>query len=319
MELQKFVTTSIEAMGGIVECIEYGLCNILVPDNFTGMFHGRNELRLAFDYEVAQENPESEFVTFGSYILNKIFEIIARETVSSIRYAVVDKLSLSNAEEKIKKHLCLLRGSIKIISERPVLDFIPVYTFRVGYISDERTEDFVEIWIDMLTMSVSEKMSRSSAGIFYEDEPIYNFPIAILPDIQTSFEMAFEQVKKEAEIGALHHTRNNEMVKDITRVTSYYSELIQENEKRKTRKGLSEEHIEEITEKTELLELDKNKQIIEMQNKYKVKTDISLDHVILYEIPHIEYKIKVNLPGNEYESMLYYNPILKSFTETKYR
>jgi hypothetical protein len=88
---------------------------------------------------------------------------------------------------------------------------------------------------------------------------------------------------------------------------------MEENEKRKVRKGISEEKILEIETKKGLLKLEKERQIKEMQNKYRVRTDIALENIILYAIPHIEYIIKAVRHGNTSNYTLYYNPILKEF------
>jgi hypothetical protein len=313
LELQRFVTTSFEAMGGIVEPLEYALCQVLIPEKYVKMFQGRNEMKLSFDFEVAQENPDSEFVTFGSYILNQIFDIISTETVSTVRYAVIDKMSVSNACDKIKKYLNLTGGTTEIINERPVMGLFSVYTFRTGYVSDERVERIEEIWMDMLTLKPCEKMRSYSTGIFFEKEPLYIYPVPVLPDISEVFEKAYNEIKKNVQDGAQSHTRKSELAKEINRITNYYAELMEENEKRKVRKGISEEKILEIETKKGLLKLEKERQIKEMQNKYRVRTDIALENIILYAIPHIEYIIKAVRHGNTSNYTLYYNPILKEF------
>jgi len=117
MNLQNFVLQVIEIIGGDIDRLEYALCYVILPDEYIDMFEGKSEMLLAFDIEVAQENPDSEFVTFGSYILDKIIEIANKKAICTTRYIAVDNLILGKAQEKLKNFLNIDRGILEILQE----------------------------------------------------------------------------------------------------------------------------------------------------------------------------------------------------------
>ena len=96
MQLQSFVTEVIESLGGVVIPVEYALCQVLVPDSYKEYFQNKTELELAFDFEVFEENPQSEFVTFGSYVLDQVLLLANQKAMSTLRFAEVLQLKLAN-------------------------------------------------------------------------------------------------------------------------------------------------------------------------------------------------------------------------------
>ena len=313
MELQRFVTSVIEAMGGIVQPTEYALCSVLIPDEYSSIFQGRTELTLSFDYEVAQENSESEFITLGSYILEQIISFAGSRAVSIIRYVIVDQLTLNNAVEKIKKFLNANREQVEILSAKEVLGSYVEFNYKVGYTSEERIEESREVWINMQTGKNDIKIKKNKSKIFYSSDNTNNYPLSLNKNIMEAFEQAYNVVKEEATSNSSIRVNKLELNREMHRITQYYQELLAENSKKMSRKGISTEKINELSLKSEALNLEKERQLNEMMFKYTVKIDVSLEYGILYFIPLIEYKVKIVSKGTVNEIVLYYNPVLKDF------
>jgi hypothetical protein len=66
---RSFVTAYLERAGAVLEEAGYELLEVLLPEGLP--FKDQEELLLAFDYEVAQENPKAIFVTYGSLFLDR--------------------------------------------------------------------------------------------------------------------------------------------------------------------------------------------------------------------------------------------------------
>ncbi|WP_078429199.1 hypothetical protein [Alkalihalobacterium alkalinitrilicum] len=315
MQLQQFVTEIIEEIGGFVEPIEYALCNVLIPEDYISHFQNRAEICLAFDFEVAQENPEAEFVTFGSYILEQLLAIVQEQAVSTLRFVEVERLELGNPLKKISDYLMNESGKLTIVEERPILGIWAVFNYQITYVSDERIETSDQVWINLLTNEVSSTMKKDQNRIIYKHEALYNYPIPIQIDLSKSLEVATKYVKQKGE------QQNNQvhklvaLEKDVTRITNYYTELLNENEKRASRKGLSDEKKKEITTKSAAIELEKDKQLQEIHNKYNVQTEINLDNGILYFIPLLEFTLNIEFRGTGKKKIIYYNPITKKLFE----
>lgn len=315
MQLQQFVTEIIEELGGIVELVEYALCTILIPQQYTSYFQNRSEIMLAFDFEVAQENPKAEFVTFGSYILEQLLSIVQELAVSTLRFVEVERLEVGNPLKKITKFLKNESSRINIIEERPVLGVWVVFQYQITNVSDEKIETSDQVWINVLTNELSSTMKKEQNRIIYKPEPLYTYPISAQIDLSRPLELASKYVKLKAEQQNNHASKAVALEKDVTRITNYYTELLIENDKRASRSGLSEEKKKEIIAKSSVIELERDKQLQEIYNKYNGQTEINLDNGILYFIPLLEFTINIEFRGKIEMKNVYFNPITKQFFE----
>jgi hypothetical protein len=315
MQLQQFVTKIIEELGGLVEPIEYSLCNVLIPEGYISYFQNKSEIILAFDFEVAQENPDAEFVTFGSYVLEQLLLIVQEKAVSTLRFAEVERLELGNPLKKLTDYLQDESGKINIVDERPVFGVWAVFQYRITYVSDEKIETSDQVWINLLTNKISSTMKEEQNRIIYKHESLYTYPISVQIDLSMPLKVATNYVKQQAEQQNHPDTKSVAYEKDTIRITNYYTELLKENEKRVSRPGLSDEKKKEITTKSAAIELERDKQLQEIHNKYNGQTEIALDNGILYFIPLLEFTINIEFRGNIKRKIIYFNPITKQFFE----
>ncbi len=161
MQLQQFVTETVENLGGMVMPVEYALCHVLIPETYASYFQNKTEHKLSFDFEVAQENPDSEFVTFGSYVLEQLLAIVRDKAKTTIRYAAIERLELGNPQKKIKAYLQDEQGKIIIEAEQPIFGVWAVFQYHTAFIADEKTENTDRVWINMLTNDVDSVMKQN--------------------------------------------------------------------------------------------------------------------------------------------------------------
>ena len=95
LDVQKFVMDFFNCIDAVVDPVSYAYLEILVPDQYTTYF-GNQELRLAFDPEVAEEKG-AEFITIGSPLLDKIINKILSQKKVLQRYIIVDQVQLPGA------------------------------------------------------------------------------------------------------------------------------------------------------------------------------------------------------------------------------
>ncbi|MEN1967826.1 hypothetical protein WMZ97_07050 [Lentibacillus sp. N15] len=313
MQLQQFVTETIENLGGVVMPVEYALCHVLIPEAYAPYFQNKTEMELSFDFEVAQENPQSEFVTFGSYVLEQLLAIVHQQAKTAVRYAVVDRLELGNPEKKIAAFLQDEHGKLELKAERAVYGVWAVFHYHVAILADERIESTEQIWMNMVTNDVDMVMNQEQNRIMYQSDAPVSYPIPVALDMEAAFQNATLTIKKKSEQQKREQINDREIGKDIERINHYYAALIAENDKRINRKGLSEEKRQEIISKTETIKLERDKQLHEIYNKANGEVEISLDNAILYFVPLLEYTVDRHFRGNSEQLMLYYNPITKGF------
>lgn len=314
MGLQKFLTNVIEAAGGIVIPLEYALCQVIVPESFKEMFQGREELQLAFDLEVAEENPQAEFVTFGSYLIEQMVAFVQGQTLSTVRFADIDPPSLHGALDKIRHFLSGETGVYALLSERAVTGVWAVFAFRVGFVSDEREEQYHRVWVDMNRGVLSTEMQRMQHLLSLADTQGLLSPIVSQIDMTTGLALAYAQVKEQAEGERLQRVNHKELAGEMKRIFDYYDELAKETLKRSERKGLSEQKKQELLDKTQSIGLEQQKQLEEMEGKFNIRIEVALDHGIVVMVPLLEYVVSITSRRVEKEITLHYNPFLKQFS-----
>lgn len=313
MQLQQFVTETIEELGGIVIPVEYALCQVLIPKDYASFFQNKTELTLAFDFEVAQENPNAEFVTFGSFILEQLLTIVHQNATCTLRFAEIERLKLGNPLKKITEFLANRQGKITILEEQSVLGVWAVFGYNVTFVADERIESVEQVWVNLQTNEIDLFMKQEQNRIVYKQTPLYTYPISGSIDILQALNAATKYVQSLVEKQKSEQSNRLILEKDVERITNYYSELLVENEKRSNRKGLSEDKVKEIKTKSEAIKLERDKQLQEIYNKYNGQIELNLDNGMLYFVPILEYKIEVVFRGDAKEQKLYYNPVTKSF------
>ena len=311
MDLQQYVTEVIEAAGGLVMPVEYALCYALLPEDMKDIFGGREEASLVFNYEVAQENPGSEFITFGSYILDRLMHYPSKKAISMLRYAVVDKISLSNPEEKIMRELNLRRAGFRIIKKQTVASPWILFTLKTIYTSDDIIEQPEKIWIDAVRGKYVEHMN--DLGIFYSVEQNMEYAVPDTIEIADAYKIAYRVIKQKAEAMAKKLSTYKNLGREIERITDYYEDLQEENVRRIGRKGISAERKSELKDKSASLVLERDRQIREMTEKYSVKAEAYLENGIIYFFPETEYTINITDKGMAGERKLYYNHVIKKF------
>ena len=318
MDVAQLTTTIFEVMGAAVEFTEYALAQVLIPEQYKHRFNGKTEILLAFDYEVAEENPEAEFVTFGSEMLETLLDISISEPKSDIQYVIIDRIKITNPVEKITnflQHTLQGRFSVEILSQRPVMGVWAGFTFRTKFISNESFEENRIIWVNMITEKLDTLLPE--ATLFFEKEPIHRYPYAKIGSFSKAYELALthmDKIAKEISKATLPVASINQ---ETERLKSYYEELIAENQRRLFRKGVTAEKQADIAKKEEALRFEMNRQIHEIKETMIPTPVINIEHGITLHIPIIELICSIVDRNTKNEQIFYYECLTKQLFTIK--
>lgn len=267
-------------MGGIVIQTEYALCEVIIPEEWNEIFQGRTECLLAFDYEVAEENPGAEFVTFGSYIFEQLLAFVEEHALSGIRFVDIESRPLLDPMKKIQRFLNNENSRIKLLNEQNATAMWAVFTFRVGYVSDEKEEEYQQVWFDLSRNEIDEEMQQQQDFIPYTEKPVVEYAACVNnPDLTTAFLSSYQHIQQSAEQGRKQRMRQDELEKEIQRISDYYDDLIEESIKRSERKGMDGEKKKEIADKISIIQKEKDKQLREINHKYTVRVEAGVDQI----------------------------------------
>lgn len=314
MDIQQLVTDIIETMGGVVQPLEYALCQALLPEEYAPRFRGRTEMLLAFDYEVAEENEGADFVTFGSKILDDFMEIATAAPEAGVRFVMSDRLELAGADEKIKK-LADYRGNVRVLSHSPVIGMWCVFVFHVHFAASESYDEIYDIWVNMLTGEIDDELTYGS--VFCEPEIQASYPYAPFIDFTKAFLAARKTAGQIAEISAAGSTDMSFIKIETERINNYYAEMILENERKINRKGISKERADELFSKRAAIKIEYMKQLNEIRDNLTAKPQFNLLHGITYHFPMLEIKCEFSQRADKELNTYYYEPLTKRFFTAK--
>ena len=317
VNLQQMVLEVINAMGGVAETTEYALAQVLLPDEYKTRFQGRTELILAFDYEVAEEHPEADFITFGSELAEVFLDMALKTPLSDTRYALADRVAVYNAKERAGRFLGQAYNNIRVISERPMMGLWSLYRFRARFASSESFEEERNVCINMLTGERDAEIEE--LPIFYEREPVAEYPYVPACSFSEAYKLAREHIAGIADNIAKSVANPVKVRHETERISNYYGDLIEENRRRLTRKGLTAEREEEIRRKNEALKLEMRRQTREIQENLIPTYMVDLAHGVTLHIPLIEIICDVSDRLGATRHVLYYECLTKRMFEPALR
>jgi len=309
LNLQQMILEIIAAMGGIAEITEYALAHVLIPEEYKERFQGRTELVLAFDYEVAEEHPEADFITFGSEITEEFLNLALDTPLSDSRFVIVDRVEVYGVKERIRQLTGGGKHEINVLSERPVMGMWAMFTFRARFVSSESFEEERRIWINMLTGE--QDVEIESSAIFYEREPITQYPYANTCSISDAYARARERMSCVADEIARSIADPFKVRFETDRIKNYYEELIIENNRRLQRKGITPEREEDIHQKQLALELEMERQLREIKENLIPTYLVELAHGVILHIPLIEIICNISDRSGTTQRTFYYDCLLK--------
>ena len=317
MDVTQLTTTILQTMDAAVEFTEYALAQVLIPDEYAHRFNDQSELLLAFDYEVAQENPDAEFVTFGSGILETLFDISISKPVSDNRHVIVDRIEIANPEVRINHFLqpsISGRFSVELLSQRPVMGIWGGFTFRTNFLSNESFEESRTVWVNMITGDLDILLPKVS--LFFEEKPIYDYPYIEISSFDKAYISSRSHIEEVAQEIANATIPISSINQETERLQAYYAELITENQRRLSRKGVTAEKQVDILQKSEALEREMDRQINEIKENMTPKPMINIEHGIILHIPIIELVCNIVDRNTKKEQIFYYECLTKQLLST---
>src|SRR5699024_4279875 len=116
----------------------------------------------------------------------QLLTIIQKKAKTARRYVDIDRLELGNSEQKIATFLDA-RGQLTIETERPVLGVWAVFHYYIAFVTDEKTEQKNQVWVNLLTNDIDHAMNAEQNQIMYSEKAPYHYPIPCSLDMDDAF------------------------------------------------------------------------------------------------------------------------------------
>lgn len=314
-EIPDLVVRFFESIGALVEFTEYSLADVVLPEEYARHFDGRTFLRITFDYEVAQENPDAEFITYGSYFTNKIAELATGRGLAAMRHLIVDHLQPARVEEKVTEQFNFIGCKVKLEGSFVRNFHYVLFNFKIAHLTDEREDAFESILINMNTNRPAKQLEQVLDQVFSEERRSIICPEMPLHPMEAVYRTACLELRQRAEVDFESHRMENRrrLAEDLRRINAYYDDLRAELEER-LRKGKGEEEkILTLRRKIEANERERARRASELEDKYRLRIDVKLNNAALYIQPKTLCVLRLSRRQEEAELPVVWDPLLKRF------
>ncbi|MBE0467335.1 MAG: hypothetical protein IBX71_08970 [Candidatus Desulforudis sp.] len=314
MNNREFVTAYFRRMGVVVEETGFELVDVLLPAELAAQFEFNTEvLRLAFDYEVAQENPGSVFVTYGSHLLDRL----TRAALKLGRFVEVFWPEADTPHPPVRLERMLADEFDFVKCRAPMVERWLVhehvyyrFDFRCVFQSYDKVEEITPVLVDGRTGWVQNELLALWTHIIPAGERLYHWPRLDGRPPAEIYHQACRHLDHLAgeradalEAGSAAH-RDRELAK----MERYFAETISTTMRRmsKTEDATRRQRLEQ---QLAAAKTDRRRREKDIRERYTVSIQAGLDGLVLYHQPKIELHLRVQQRNKTFPFILYYNPL----------
>lgn len=310
--LQKFVVDYLQRAGALTEQESYAGLGVLLPDDLTEYF-GEEELLLAFDYEVAEENEGSLFITHGSPFLDKTVESVLQSYgrfTMSYWSGPIPELP-RNFEQKALAKLDFRRCRPPKVSMHLTEECVFYgFDFRCAFRSLEKSEEVVSVVLNGSNGQVQTNFFESWQKNIPTEEREYSLPRAKLLPLDGLYQTACRNAEQITQIWAEKIMSQGawQKKKELTKIAGYYDELASEI-RRKLTGTVDPKKRTRLEQQLSATLADRERREKDAAERYGVEVDIRLDHVVAYYMPCLWVKLELMHKEQVRAFTVLYNPL----------
>lgn len=306
-----FVIAYLERAGAVVEKPDYALAEVLLPEPLVPVF-GREEMLLAFDYEVAQETPGSVFVTHGSSLLDTMGRLAANYGRATVLYWSGDLPVVPRSlEQKIHNQIEYMScRSPRITAHWVAENIFYGFYYKVNFRSFEKTEEIFPVIVDGCQAIVTPEFVKRANIFFLKEQPSYNVASTSLSPLSCLYTVACREVAGLVRKRAISICEQASKLqeKELAKVCGYY-EATEKEIRHKMQKTVDPVRIERLEKQLATTIEDRHRRIDDTKERYRVDIDVRLDHLVAYCLPCIFARVKIQHKKEILEQTLVYNPV----------
>ncbi len=314
--IQEFVRRTLTNRGAIVEQAGYALLEVLVPQEVAEeYFQGKNFLRLAFDFEVAEETADCEFVTYGSYLLDAVTRLALAKGRLLECFVPVERLMAPPQVDKLaleKTDFIKFRPP-RLAKQYPMEHVYYQYNFRSVYRYYERQERLHPVLVDMSSgrqdSEVQTLLPQLDKIVPLETRQ-QHLPQALVISQREAYSRACTVAADLAgvEIERLEREQAARREKELSKVTRYYENTCRELQQRITRTKDAVRR-EKLAKQIAATETDQKRRENDIREKFSVEVEINLDSIIIYYLPKIRLLLELQQRDETIPLEVVFNPL----------
>lgn len=314
MKIRGFVMKCLESVGALVEFPEYDYAEVLIPDEFAEHFDGESYFGLSFDFDVARQHQDSEFVTYGSYFLDRVIDLASQRGLVCKRHILDENVEGRTLPQKIKGKIAFRNCRATFLANVPTIYHYVLFSFKISYISDEREDRIVRILVNLNTGHVDDSMLEAVGSAIFTDSSHTRYTVEQMCSIDDAYQAATRAMEEriQATIHELNGRIGVRLASEKKRIMEYYDEIDNELKSKRDRLVESErkDGIKSIDDKLRLSEIERQRRLNEIEEKNALKVSIMLFNATVISHTKIRNRYKVKRGRAERDVYVVWNPAL---------
>jgi Tfp pilus assembly protein PilF len=314
VKIRGFVTKSLESVGALVEFPEYDYAEVLIPDEFAEHFDGESYFGLSFDFDVARQHEDSEFVTYGSYFLDRLIDLASQRGLACKRHILDENVEGRTLPQKIKGKIAFRNCRATFLANVPIIYHYVLFNFKVSYISDEREDRIVKVLANLNTGHVDDDMLEAIGSAIFTDSPHTRYTAEQMCSMDDAYQEATRALEEriQATIYELGGRIRVRLTSEKKRIMEYYDEIDDELKSKRERLVESErkDGIKSIDDKLNLSEIERQRRLNEIEEKNALKVSVMLFNATVISHTKIRNRYKVKRGRIERDVYVVWNPAL---------
>jgi len=309
--LENFLCSFLNRAGAVVEKPSYGLAEVLLPDELAKAL-GKEELTLAFDYEVAAETPESTFVAPGSPLLDTAVRLASSYGRYTRHYWPGSEPGYpKNLEQKINKTVDYLQCRAPRIAGHHIAENVYyIFYFLAVFRSFEKTEEIFPVAINGHTGLPYPPFEEYWQKIIPRETPLYRLGRAELYPVRDLYGAACREVEQQVRKRSLFLRDNAARLlqRELEKTGRYYQETISELQQ-KIAESNEPSKKERLQNQLEAARVDWQRRQDDIASRYNLEVELKLDHLVACCVPCLFVKVEIQHKNIFNRQTLVYNPL----------
>lgn len=307
--LQDFMETCLNRAGALVERPGYGLLEVVLPGDLALRF-GDDHILLAFDYEVAGENPESTFVTYGSNLLDTATGLaLDYGHYTDLYRPDIPAAPQRNLEKIVTASLEFQRCRPPRVVHRWMADQVFYeFNFRCVLRSYEKIESLLPVVVDGFSGLPSPGFRELWKNVVPCEKPEYTLPRAELLPLRDLYRRACREAELQVKRLAKPVQQKADVLKEreLAKIRSYYEQTTREIQKKYEAAEDTDKKVR-LSKQINATENDRRRREEDAAARYVVEAEVRLDHLVAYHLPCVHIKLEVQHKEKILNQIVVYN------------
>jgi hypothetical protein len=328
-ELRDFVLTFYRLAGGLVEPLEFGVYEALLPEALAARLGTESYQQLVFDEKEEQDDDdEITRLTYGHPLIEDIAQdIIAAPANASLHVNAVrlEKRGLADlARQTLNLSNARLVQAPRQVEARSLHHYVR-FTFKAALVTDEKHEQLVSVLLDAQSGYVVPELADLEHQVVLEsDNAFKNLPLAPPRWRKTTsgdfFSRSFlnallERATRAARtaladpIARLERRADRYLELDRARLAQYYDDIEGDLTRRRNRAS-DDKRRASLQDKLDAAQAERQAKLDDVEAKYRLRIELELLNLLVITVPKLTLPVEIKNRTTSVTRTVVWNPLL---------